>query len=61
MTRLGQVSPNEMKKRELCLHDKDSLVLTSRLEEASPNDKASFVHTRLEEFIPYYKARRIES
>lgn len=39
-TRLGQVSPNDKRKREVSPNDKASLVLTTRLEELNPSDKA---------------------
>ena len=39
-TRLGQVSPNDKRKREVSPNDKASLVLTTRLEELSPSDKS---------------------
>ena len=38
-TRLGQVSPNDKRKREVSPNDKASLVLTTRLDELSPSDK----------------------
>ena len=40
-TRLGQVSPNDKRKREVSPNDKASLVLTTRLDELSPSDKST--------------------
>jgi hypothetical protein len=51
-TRLGQVSPNDKRKREVSPNDK-------RKREVSPNDKASLVlTTRLDELSPSDKSTR---